>query len=353
MIRRIHKPPVGSKPGTLAIDSEALQPVVRVTSYDEAQVEEHESVDADDIQELAGKRRNLWVDVQGLGDEALLRRLAEIFSIHPLALEDVVNAPVRPKAEPYEHNLLVVSLMLGTGNEDRLDAEQVSLLIGRDYVLTFQERHRDLLAPVRRRLDVNSSRIRRLSSDYLGYAILDTIIDTYYPVLEGMSDRAEQLEERVLVEPGPEILQEINSMKAHLLGMRRVTAPQREAVNSMIRGDYELISDTVRVFLRDTHDHIVQASEAVDQLRELVSGLMNTYLSVVSNRMNEVMKTLTIVASLFVPLTFLAGIYGMNFEHMPELGVRWAYPALLGVMGLVAVGMLFYFRSKGWMGRRD
>ena len=351
MTRRVRKPPVGASPGTLVVDSEALDSVVRVFSYDEDTLEEHEPVGVEEIGELRMGGRKLWVDVQGLGDEGLLRQLAGLFAIHPLALEDVVHVPIRPKAESYEQNLFIVTRMLRQGDGDPFDVEQVSLLIGRDYVLTFQETYGDVLDPVRHRLKIPNSRIRSHSSDYLGYVILDTIIDSYYPVVERVGDWIEILEERVLTEASPETLRELNSMKTQLMKLRRTIAPQRLAVNALKVGEHELVSENVRLHLRDTHDHIVQLSEGVEQARELVNGLMNTYLTVVSNRMNEVMKTLTIVASIFIPLTFMAGIYGMNFEHMPELGMHWAYPLLLGSMALVATGMVVYFWRKGWIGR--
>lgn len=325
---------------------------MRVFSYDANQIQEHKPHSVEDVRELTGTGRKLWVDVQGLGDEQLLRGLAKLFSIHQLALEDVVHVPIRPKAESYEQNLLIVTRMLTSSDAQQLDVEQVSVFIGKDYVLTFQERCGDVLDPVRQRLRVQNSRIRTLPSDYLGYAILDTIIDAYYPVVERMGDRIERLEERVLAEASPDTLRKLNVIKGQLLILRRAVAPQREAVNALIRDDNELVSETVRLYLRDTYDHIVQTSEAVETARELVNGLMNTYLSVVSNRMNEVMKILTIVASIFVPLTFMAGIYGMNFEHMPELRAKWAYPTLLGAMGLVVIGMVLFFWRKGWVGRR-
>jgi magnesium transporter len=352
MTLRVRKPPVGASPGTLVIDPEALPSSVWVFSYDKDTLEEYKSISVEEIEELRTGGRKLWVDVQGLGDERLMRQLAESFSIHPLALEDVVHVRVRPKAERYEQNLLIVTRMLRQGDGDPLDVEQVSLLIGKDYVLTFQETYGDVLDPVRHRLKIHHSRIRSHSSDYLGYVILDTIIDAYYPVVERVGDQIEILEERVLSESSPETLRELNSMKTQLMKLRRAIMPQREAVNALKLGEHELVSENVRIHLRDTHDHIVQLAEAVEQARELVNGLMNTYLTVVSNRMNEVMKTLTIVASIFVPLTFMAGVYGMNFTNMPELEVSWAYPLLLSAMVFVAIGMVAYFWRKGWIGRR-
>jgi len=349
-MRQTRKPAIGSRPGTLVIDPRAAKPVMRAFVYDATTIDEHEPQDIDDVKKLREGGRKLWVDVQGLGDEQLLRDLAALFSIHALALEDVVHVPIRPKAESYDQHLLVVSRMLNVDRSNRLDVEQVSLFIGSDYILTFQEKQGDVLDPVRERLRIEGSRIRTKSSDYLGYAILDTIIDAYFPVVESMGDRIEHLEELVLSKATPDTLRKLNTIKGQLLVLRRAITPQREALNAMIRDENELVSQNVRVYLRDTYDHIVQTSEAVEVSRELINGLMNTYLSVVSNRMNEVMKVLTIVASIFVPLTFMAGIYGMNFEYMPELGVKAGYPILMGAMAIVAFGMVVFFWAKGWIG---
>jgi magnesium transporter len=351
MIPKIRKPPVGSKPGTLTVNPHAERPRLRAFSYDESTLEDHDSITVAEVRELKGNGRKLWVDVQGLGDEQVLRELAEIFAIHPLALEDVVHVPSRPKAEVYERNLLVVSRMIRT-SEDELDIEQVSLFFGVDYIVTFQERYGDVLGPVRDRLRVEGSRMRTMASDYLGYAILDTVVDAYYPAIRGIGDWIENLEDQVLSRVPPDILQQIHALRSQLLGLRRAVVPQRESMHVLLREENTFVSDAVRVYLRDTSDHIVQASEAVEHARERVSSLMNMYLTIVSNRMNDVMKTLTIVASIFVPLTFIAGIYGMNFERMPELGQSWGYPLTLAVMATVATGMVFYFWRKGWIGRR-
>ena len=351
MISRIRKPPVGSKPGTLTLNPDAQKPRLSAFSYDEDTVEGYDSIEVAEVRDLRGNGRKLWVDVQGLGDERVLRELAEIFAIHPLALEDVVHVPSRPKAEGYEQNLLVVTRMIRL-SDDEPDIEQVSLFVGVGYVVTFQERYGDVLGPVRDRLRVEGSRIRTMGSDYLGYAILDTVIDAYNPVIEAIGDRMENLEDRVLSQIPPDMLQQIHALRSQLLGLRRAIVPQRESMHVLLREENAFVSDAVQVYLRDTSDHIVQASEAVEQARERVSSLMNMYLTIVSNRMNDVMKTLTIVASIFVPLTFIAGIYGMNFERMPELGKSWGYPLTLGVMGTVAGGMVFYFWRKGWIGRR-
>jgi magnesium transporter len=348
----IRKPPVGAKPGTLAIDRYATRPRVRAIRYSQDHFEEREIEGLEEFDGLLEDGRKLWIDVEGLGDEALLRRLAEIFAIHPLALEDVVNTPVRPKAEVYEENLLIVSRAVDWRGEGEPQPRQISLILGKHHVLSFRESPGPILEPVVSRLRLAGSRMRLMSVDYLAYAMLDTIVDTYYPIVEEMGERLEQLEDWVLDEASPDTPRELNRLKGELLILRRAIAPQRESVQALMRDDHEWVTDAVRVYLRDTYDHVVQIAEAVEQGREFTSSLLNTYLTVVSNRMNEVMKTLTIVASIFIPLTFLAGIYGMNFEYMPELAVRWAYPGLLGVMAVVTGGMVFYFWRKGWLGRR-
>jgi magnesium transporter len=352
MKTKTHKPPVGASPGTLAVHPGALQSVIHVFAYDETKLEESADAGIAEVQALQASGRKLWVDVQGLGDEKLMRQLGDLFSMHPLALEDVVHATVRPKAEAYDQNLLVVTRMLRIANGKDLDVEQVSLVVGKDYVLTFQQRYGDVLDPVRQRLRVDNSRIRMMPSEYLAYAILDTIVDSYRPVLEVMDEKIDILEDLVLTEPTPETLEKLSDVRSQLLTLKHTLAPQREAIGALTRGENELMSKSVRVYLRDTSDHIVQAAEVVDNAREMVGGLMNTYLTVVNNRMNEVMKTLTIVASLFIPLTFLAGIYGMNFQYMPELAKPWAYPTVLIVMAIVAGLMVVYFWRKGWL-RRD
>lgn len=352
MMHRVRKPPVGAQPGTLAIDPGASKPVIRVFCYDQDSIEEHESATVDDILELIKNDRRLWIDVQGLGDGELLHRLAEIFAIHPLALEDVVNTPVRPKAEVYEENLLIVSRAVEWRGEGEPQLRQISLILGKHHVLSFRESPGPILEPVVSRLRLAGSRMRLMSVDYLAYAMLDTIVDTYYPIVEEMGERLEHLEDWVLDEASPDTPRELNRLKGELLILRRAIGPQRESVQALMRDDHEWVTDAVRVYLRDTYDHVVQIAEAVEQGREFTSSLLNTYLTVVSNRMNEIMKTLTIVASVFIPLTFLAGIYGMNFENMPELGVRWAYPTVLILMAVVTGGMVFYFWRKGWLRRK-
>jgi magnesium transporter len=356
LFRRKHGK-VGARPGTLVIPKEAPPPKITSIHYSETT---HRTQTVDCVEELTeafNENEVTWVDVQGFGDRSIMRQLGTMFDLHPLLLEDVVNVPQRPKSEPYGDQLLVIVRMVRSGEADdagepTIDMEQVSMVIAKNYLITFQERHGDILDPVRKRLVANKGLIRKRGPDYLGYVIADTIIDAYYPVLEIVGDRLEGLESAVIDNPSPAVLGELNRMKNQLINLRRAIWPQREAVNELVRGDHGLISEEVGVYFRDTYDHCIQTSEVAEMYREMVTGLMNTYLSSVANRTNEVMKVLTIMASIFIPLTFMAGIYGMNFEHMPELQYRYSYAILWIAMATVAVGMLIYFWRKGWIFER-
>jgi magnesium transporter len=323
--------------------------------YAEGSLHEQEVVDILDLAGCLERSAVTWVDVCGLGDEATLRKIGEIFSLHPLALEDIVNVPQRPKVEVYDAHLLLITRMVMPRNGAVLDTEQVSIFVGQNYVLTFQERHGDVFDPVRARIRRGGGPIRKFGPAYLAYALLDTVIDAYYPVLERMGDFLETLEEEVVHRPTRESLQKVYQAKRELLTLRRAVWPQREAINTLIRDDNDFVSDAVRVYLRDTYDHCVQLIDGTETYRELAGGLMDMYLSSVGNRQNEVMKVLTIMASIFIPLTFLAGIYGMNFENMPELDSNWGYPMLLAIMAGTAIAMLLFFRRLGWIGglKRD
>ncbi len=345
---------VGARPGTLVIPKESPTPKISSIHYSQ---ESHRNIAVDAIEELTEAFNDdevTWVDIQGFGDRSIMRKVGTLFNLHPLLLEDVVNVPQRPKSEPYGDQLLVIVRMVRIGEEDQygepvVDMEQVSMVIAKNHLITFQEKHGDILDPVRNRLIANKGIIRSRGADYLAYVIADTIVDAYYPVLEVIGDRLETLESVVIDNPTPSVLGELNRLKNQLINLRRAIWPQREAINELVRGDHVLISDEVGVYLRDTYDHCIQTSEVAEMYREMVTGLMNTYLSSVANRTNEVMKVLTIMASIFIPLTFMAGIYGMNFEHMPELKYQYSYAMLWCAMGAVALGMIFFFWRKGWI----
>lgn len=346
-------PPVGSRPGTLVIPAQAQPPEIRVIAYTVDAVHDFTPAGIDEVPPIVNSHTVTWVDIQGLGDEGLLRRVAELFDLHPLALEDAVNVPQRPKSEMYEKQYLYITrmTMLRSATSD-LETEQVSIFLGKNYVLTLQERCGDVFDPVRQRIHAGLGAIRTSGPDYLAYALIDTVIDGYYPVLERIGERLERLEERALTRTNKETLREIYHTKRQLLNLRRAVWPQREAVNTLIRDESPLVGAQVRIFLRDCYDHTVQLIDVTETFRELCGNLLDLYLSSISMRTNDVMKVLTIMTTIFVPLTFLAGIYGMNFDNMPELRVRWAYPLLLAVMAIIGGGMIALFWKIGWIGGR-
>jgi magnesium transporter len=344
-------PAVGARPGTLVVPDDAAALTISLIRYGRETLHLESDIGPDQIRSSLTEPGCTWVDVQGIGDETILRSLGDLFQLHPLLLEDMVNVPQRPKVERYGELTLLVARMFVPGN-DSLAAEQVSIVFGHRFVLTVQQRPGDVFDPIRRRLDRGGGVIREQGSDYLAYALLDTIVDAYYPVLEGMSDRLEALEEEVIQRPEHDSVARIYALKRQLLEFRRTVWPQREALGAAVRDDEGGFTAAVRVYLRDTYDHCVQVIDVIETYREMAGGLLDVYLSTESNRMNEVMKVLTIMASIFIPLTFIAGVYGMNFEHMPELQRRNAYPVVLFVMAGSAVGMIWWFYRKGWLRRR-
>jgi magnesium transporter len=346
--------PVGAAPGTLVSYPEAPVPVIRAIGYDANRLEEFEIDSAEDLRDLRTRFPTLWVNIDGVGRADVVEQIGDIFGLHRLALEDVINVHQRSKLEEYPTHLYVVARMAGV-NGDRLDTEQVSLFLGDGFVVTFQERPGDSLEPVRARLRGGRGRIRVAGADYLAYALIDAIIDGYYPVLEVYGDWIESLETEVIERPRDEIVGVIHDARRDVLALRHAIWPMREAVAILYREPIDRISDDTRLYLRDAYDHTVQIIDLLENYRELASALLDVYLSSISNRMNEVMKVLTIIATIFIPLTFIAGIYGMNFSpesspwNMPELHWYWGYPVTLGVMLVVAIGLVFYFRHKRWI----
>ncbi|MCA9757296.1 MAG: magnesium/cobalt transporter CorA [Candidatus Eisenbacteria bacterium] len=344
---------VGSRPGTLHIPKDSPPPKVVVVEYDA------ESVRIDPVDNMQDLRASLtnpkmcWVDVQGLGDEAKLRELAEVFGLSPLVLEDAVNIPQRAKAELHARFHLVIARAPRIESNGKLTLRQVCLIIGDNWLLTFQESYLGFFDPVRKRIDTGLGPIRSLGADYLAYALIDTLVDWYFPVVEQIVDRLDEFDLWLNDDPDQTFLTEIRVIRGQLLDLHRIGRPQRGMVSDLVRDRSEHIQDDVRVYLRDTEDHVVQILEAIESAKETADHLAEGYLAQVSFRSNEIMKVLTLMASLFIPLTFIAGIYGMNFENMPELRERNAYFVVLAIMTTVAVGMLLYFRHRGWIGRRQ
>ena len=350
MFQKRH-PPAGAQPGTLILAEESCLPRIRVIRYSESSIQELDDVDIDTLPSLLSEDTTCWVDVQGLGDEATLRGLAKIFGIHPLALEDLVNIPQRPKVEQYDLHTLCIARMAHTVDGELQELEQVSLLIGDNYLLTIQEHSGDLFDPVRSRIRRGRPVIRRSGPAYLAYAILDAVIDGYYPAIESLGEKLESLEKQILEIPDSNNLQEILDSKRTLLELRKTIWPQREVVHKLLREEFSQFDESIMIYLQDCKDHCDQLADVLEVFREMTSGLMDTYYSTISNQQNEIMRILTVVASIFIPLTFLAGIYGMNFKKMPELDKPWGYPVLLILMSCVAIVMIVYFYRKRWLFR--
>ena len=293
----------------------------------------------------------LWLDVHGSGDGKVLNELARRFQISPLAMEDLVNAPQRPKSELFENHLLLIAQTLVGEGQNKAVIKQVGIILGQNYVLTFHQDCPEVFRPIRERMENPLARLRHNGPDYLVYAILDTCVDRYYPVLEGLGECIESLEQDALQSPRPELLAQIHAAKNQLVRLRRSVWPMREMVLALLTDDSPFIEKSTRDYLRDTHDHCAQLADVVDMYRESTSGLVNTYMSAVAHRSNEIMKVLTLLTSVFVPPTFLAGIYGMNFSGMTELEYPGAYPLVLAMMCCMIAGTLYYFYRRGWLYR--
>jgi magnesium transporter len=346
LIRPQRKP--GMVPGSLLIDPSWPKPSIRVIAYGPDRVEEQPIKDVSEIGGFIGKWPVVWINVNGLGDETVLRQLGAMFDLHPLALEDVVNLRQRSKADDYKTTLYTAMRMLSL-NDGQLTGEQVSFFLGKNFVVTFQEMEGDCLDPVRDRIRNQAGRICSAGPDYLLYALIDAIVDAYFPVLEAFDLRLEDLEDDVLGQPDFSTRERLFNMKHDLTRLRRTLWPVREMTGALAHSESPLISTSTLVYLRDCQDHAVQLLELTESYRETGSSLMDFYLSSISNRMNEIMKVLTIIATIFIPLTFIAGIYGMNFDNMPELHTENGYFIALGAMILLGLAMFGWFVRKGWL----
>jgi len=292
-----------------------------------------------------------WINITGLHDTALLEEIGRGFEIHPLVLEDIGNTDQRPKLDLGERHLFIVAKMLKVipGEVLTLDSEQVSFIVGPDYLLTFQEKEGDLFDPVRERIRQSQGRLRKTGPDYLAYALLDLMVDNYFVVLEALAEEIDAIEDQILGRPDAKTSQRIHHMKRTLLLMRKSTWPLREMITSLLRDESTLVKPGTHLFLRDLYDHTIHIFDTIETYRDMLSGLLEVQLSNINNRMSEVIKVLTIIATIFIPLTFVAGVYGMNFEYMPELAWAWGYPTVLLLMFGIGGGMLLWFRIKKWI----
>jgi magnesium transporter len=347
----VHGPsPAGSAPGTLIVDPQSPRPVIHVLAYRRDEFLEREVADPQELRRILDTWSVVWVNVDGLGDIGLIQRIGEVFRVHRLALEDVVNRHQRSKMEQYgEHHFIVTHMV--EWHDQHLVSEQLSMFLGENFVLTFQERPGgDCFGQVRERIRNRIGVLRDSAVDYLAYSLLDAVIDHYFPLLELYGERLEQLEDKIVLHPVQSLIAEIHDVKRELLYLRRLIWPQREMINSLVRDPIPLITAETRIHLRDCYDHSIRIIDLVETYRELSSDLMDLYLSSLSQRMNEIMKVLAVISTIFMPLTFIAGVYGMNFDVMPELRWKWGYPASLIVMLLVSLALLVFFRRKGWLG---
>lgn len=389
--RRRTKP--GAAPGTFQVDPQAPAPIISVIAYGPGENEYEERADCslESISELRARYPVTWINVDGLGSAAAIERIGEIFQLHPLALEDVVHVHQRAKVEDYDDKLFVVARMvwfppdngddasaklnkqfdpsaeqsgeprrlIKTADDRHIDTEQVSFFLGKNYVLTFQERPgSDSFDPVRARLKRRRGRLREQGADSLTYALLDAIIDGYFPVIEELGTRLERLDDDILGRSGRDHLSRLHRLRGDLLVLRKNLWPQREAIHALIRDPHPLLSDETHYFLRDLYDHTAQSMDVVETYRELCADLREYHYAQVSARTNEVMKVLTVISTIFIPLTFIVGIYGMNFDtslpgNMPELELPYAYPVTMGIMAVIGILLLGWFWRAGWLQREE
>ncbi len=336
----------GSSPGVLSVDPDAAAPRLSLVHFDADSIE---FVDASDPATLKRTQSGtMWLNVEGLGDAALLEQIARLFGLHPLAMEDVTHAAQRPKVEDYDQHTFIVLRIPVAG--DTFASEQVAMFLGQGFVVTFMERETDIFAPVVHRIHSAESPIRLRKADYLAYSLIDTMIDSYFPVLEGYGEYLEALEDEVLFHPDPKQIKTIHATKQQLMAIRSAIWPMRDLLGMLLREDSTRISDATRLYLRDCHDHTFQLFDMIETYREIAAGLVDIHLSSQANTTNDVVRVLTLISTIFIPLTFIVGVYGMNFEVMPELSWHWGYPAVMIGMGLIAVALMIWFRRRGWFG---
>jgi magnesium transporter len=338
----------GSAPGTLVVDPNAPKPLVSIVAYGLEKVIERNIDDVQSIREYLSQWPVTWVRVTGLGDLSVITKLGEIFSIHRLALEDIINVHQRPKVEQYKNHCYIV--LRAARESEGFESEQISIFLGRNFVVSFQEQPSKCFDPVVERIRQGKGRTRTAGPDHLAYALIDAVIDGYFPILERYGEMLEALEDSIVSQPTGRFFEQIHEMRHALLSLRRAAWPLRETMNILYREPIPLIDEEERIYLRDCYDHMVQIIDLLENYRDVTSGLMEVYLSSISNRTNEIMKVLTIISAVFIPMTLVAGIYGMNFKYLPELEWLWGYPFALGLMGAIAVVLLLYFRAKSWLG---
>jgi len=342
----------GLAPGSLVHIGEKKTEKIRITvmDYSSDKFEEKEVKNIEESFPFKKKPTTTWINIDGLHDIELIEKLGNHFEIHPLVLEDILNTDQRPKIEDFDKYIFFTLKMLYTEEKKKeIHSEQISLILGKNFVISLQESIGDVFDSVRERIRSSKTRIRKRGADYLAYALIDAIVDGYFGILEKIGEKVEIMEEDLISNPTPKTVHEIYNLKREMIYIRKSVWPLREVLNNILREESKIIKDTTHIYLRDLYDHTIQVIDTVETFRDLISGMLDMYMSSVSNKMNEVMKVLTIFAAIFIPLTFIAGVYGMNFQYMPELSLSWAYPAIWIVIILVAVSLLIYFKHKKWI----
>lgn len=342
----------GLPPGTLIHIGERKTEKIKITimNYDETQFQVKETETLEECYPFKDRPTIAWINIDGIHEIETLEKLGDCFGLHPLTLEDILNTDQRPKIEDFgEYIFIVLKMLYPDNNNSEILTEQISLVLGQNFVISFQEREGDIFNSVRERIRSGKGRIRKMGADYLIYSLLDSIIDNYFIILEKLGEKIELLEEKLISHPVPETLNSMHKLKREMIFLRRSVWPLREVIVGLERGESSLIKGSTRIYLRDVYDHTIQVIDTIETFRDILSGMLDIYLSSVSNRMNAIMKVLTIIATIFMPLTFIAGIYGMNFKYMPELEWRLGYPVILLTMVSIGILMLVFFRRKKWL----
>ncbi|MDG4716483.1 MULTISPECIES: magnesium/cobalt transporter CorA [Winogradskyella] len=347
-----YKKHVGQVPGTLIYTGQKSDKDFHVECFDYTKdhIEESVLLNIEDAINYKETDSVTWINVDGLKHTEQIENIGKQYDLHPLVLEDIVNTTQRPKIDEYDDYLFVVLKMLYYDTDENIIIEQVSIVLGKNYVITFQEAEGDVFGSIRERIRLSNGRIRGLKSDYLMYALIDAIVDHYFSIIETLGNKIEDLETELFSGHARENINiEVQQLKREILKVRRAIFPLREIINRIEKGEHPLIYKRTITYYRDIYDHLIQVSENIDIYREMIWSLMDMYMTTISNKMNEVMKVLTIIATIFIPLTFIAGIYGMNFENIPELHYKYGYHVLWGIMILMFLAMLYYFKRKKWL----
>ena len=352
---KIRTKKVGLAPGTIVhVGEERTEPVrITVMDYDQDKVQEYCITSVEECADLRASPSVTWINVVGVHSPGVIEKIGDCFNIHPLVLEDIVHTDQRPKMEDFNDHVFIVLRMLSSSasedGEEEIRSEQLSLIVGKGFILSFQETEGDVFDSVRDRIRKSKGKIRTRGADYLAYSLIDAVVDNYFLILEKMGEDLEILEDELVECPDSDTSQKIHEMKRNMIFMRKAVWPLREVISRLSRGQTAIFQESTEIYLRDVYDHTIQVIDAIETFRDVLSGMLDIYLSSISNRMNEVMKVLTIIATIFIPLTLVSGIYGMNFDYMPELRWHWGYPAVLLFMLLTGLLMLLYFKRRNWL----